>query len=67
MGKEILMFGDIEIEKIYRHENPIFLKDADIEKVLVSKKISSVEKTINTPLVTCIRIITYNASKNERL
>ena len=28
MGKEILMFGNIEIEKnkFYRHENPIFLK-----------------------------------------
>ena len=28
MGKEILMFGNTEIEKnkFYRHENPIFLK-----------------------------------------
>ena len=46
MGKEILTFGDIEIEKneFYCHESPIFLKDVDIEKVLVSSKISSVEK-----------------------
>ena len=29
MGKEILMFGDIEIEKskFYCHKSPIFLKD----------------------------------------
>ena len=46
MGKEILMFGDIEIEKsnFYHHENPIFLEDVDIEKVLVSHKISFGEK-----------------------
>ena len=59
MGKEILMIGDIEIEKnkFYCHKSPILLKDIDIEKVLVSKKISSDEKTINTLLVTCIMII----------
>ena len=46
MGKEILTFGNIEIEKnkFYRHKTPIFLEDADIEKVLVSKKISFGEK-----------------------
>ena len=45
MGKEILTFGDTEIEKkIYRHKSPIFLEDVDIEKILVSKKISSGEK-----------------------
>ena len=38
MGKKILTFGDIEIEKykFYRHKAPISLKDVDIEKVLVS-------------------------------
>ena len=47
MGKEILTFGDIEIEKntFYRLESPIFKKDVDIEKVLVSSKISSGEKS----------------------
>ena len=41
MGKEVLTFGDIKIEKkIYRNKTPIFLKDVDIEKVLVSNKIS---------------------------
>ena len=46
MGKEILTFGDIEIEKnkFYRHKTPILLRDVDIEKVLVSNKISCGEK-----------------------
>ena len=46
MGKEILTFGNTEIEKnkFYRHMTPIFLEDVDIEKVLVSKKISFGEK-----------------------
>ena len=34
MGKEILKFGNIEIEKnkFYCHKSPTFLKDVDIEK-----------------------------------
>ena len=46
MGKEILTFRDIEIEKnkFYRNKTPIFLKDVDIEKVLISNKISFGEK-----------------------
>ena len=41
MGKEILTFANIEIEtnKFCCNKIPIFLKDADIETVLVSKKI----------------------------
>ena len=37
ISKKILTFGGIEIEKnkFYRHKSPIFLKDVDIEKVLV--------------------------------
>ena len=48
MGKEILTFGDIEIEKkiFYRPKSPIALENVDIEKVLVSNKTSSDEKTI---------------------
>ena len=47
MGKKNLMFGDIEIEKykFYHHKSPILLEHADIEKVLVSNKISSGEKS----------------------
>ena len=46
MGKEILTFGDIEIEKnkSYCNKIHIFLKDVDIEKVLVTNNISFGEK-----------------------
>ena len=46
MGKEVLTFGDIEIEKnkFYRHKTPFLLRDVDIEKVLVSSKIPLVNK-----------------------
>ena len=46
MHKEILTFGYTEIEKdkFYRHKCPVFLEYVDIEKVFVSKKISSDEK-----------------------
>ena len=48
MSKEILMFGNIEIEKnkFYCNKAPVFLKDVDIEKLLVSKKISFGEKKL---------------------
>ena len=41
MGKDILMLGDVEIEKnkYYPHKILIFKKDVDTEKVLVSNKI----------------------------
>ena len=40
------MIGDIKIEKneFYRHKSPIFLRDVDIEKVLISNKIFFSEK-----------------------
>ena len=59
IDKEILTFRDIEIEKnkFYHHKIPIFLKDVDNEKLLVSKKMSFGKKTINISLVTCIMII----------
>ena len=46
MGKEILTFEDIEIEKnkFYHHKTPIVGGDVDIEKVLISNKISFGEK-----------------------
>ena len=42
MGREILTLEDIELKKNKSHRNrtPIFLEDVDIEKVLVSNKIS---------------------------
>ena len=63
ISKEILTFGDTEIEKnkFYRYKSPIFLKDVDIEKVLASNKITFDKKrTINTLLITCIMIIKLN-------
>ena len=60
MGKEILAIGNIEIEKnkFYHHKTSIFLGDVDIEKVLMSKKISfGKKKNYNTLLVTCIMVI----------
>ena len=46
MGKEILTLDNIEIEKdkLYLHKTPIFKKNVDIEKVLVSNNISLGEK-----------------------
>ena len=63
MGKEILTFGDIELAKkkeFYCNTSPVPLKDIHIEKILVSKKISSGEKTINTLLVTCLMVTKLN-------
>ena len=42
-----MTFADTEIEKdkFYGHKRPIFLENANIEKVLVSSKISSDEKS----------------------
>ena len=62
MGKEILTFDKIEIEKnkFNRRKSPVPLRDLDSEKVLVSNKISLGEKTIITLLVTCIMIIELN-------
>ena len=39
MGKEI-MFGNTEIkkQKFYSYKNPTFLKDKDIDKILISTK-----------------------------
>ena len=46
MGKEILTFDNIEIEQkiFYRYKNPVPLKDVDIEKLLISNKISFGDK-----------------------
>ena len=59
MGKEIITFGDIKVEKhkSYHYQSPIFLEDVDIDNVLVSNKIFLVEKIINTLLVGCMMIM----------
>ena len=48
----------------YHNTTPNFLKNVDIDKVLVSNKISFGEKTLRTLLVTCIYIHTYMRLKN---
>ena len=64
MGKKILTFGNIEIEKnkFYRHKTPIFLVDLDIEKVLVSKKISFGEKNYKLQILLVTYTITIKLS-----
>ena len=52
-----MAIAEFKKNKFYCHKSPIHLTDVDIEKVLVSNKISLGEKTINTLLVTCIIII----------
>ena len=46
MSKEVLTFGNIEIEKnkFYCHKTPAHLRGVNIEKLLVSSKISFGEK-----------------------
>ena len=58
----MLTFEDIEIENknFYHRNTSIFKKDVDIEKELVSNKISFGEKIITTLLVTCVMIIKLN-------
>ena len=48
MEKEILTFGNTEIEKntCYRHKTPILGGIIDVEKALVSKKIYFGEKRL---------------------
>ena len=46
--------------KFYCHKTPIFVRDVDIEKVLVSNMIPFGEKTISTLLATCIMVTKLN-------
>ena len=58
MGKEITFNNTkIEKQKFHRYKDPMFFKDVDIDKILTSNKTSSVEKIINTLLVTWMMII----------
>ena len=58
-GKEIITFGNIEIEKhkLDHYKSPTLLVGVDIDNVLLSNKTSSDEKTINALLVTRVVII----------
>ena len=41
MGKEIITFGDIEIEKqkFHSHKNQISIYDVNIDRIVVSNKV----------------------------
>ena len=43
MNKEIIEFGNTEIEKqiFHSYKNPIFINDVDIDNILISNKTSS--------------------------
>ena len=57
-GKRNIRFGNIDIEKQkFDHYKSYFLEDIDIDNVLVSNKISSGKKTVNTLLITCMMIM----------
>ena len=63
MGKEILTFGNIKIVPLfYRYKTLILLEDAEIEKVLVSNKISYGEKNYK-----CFIGYLYNGNKVKTL
>ena len=46
MEKTIIKFGDIEIQnqKFHQHKGPILINNIDINKILVSNKVSFGEK-----------------------
>ena len=48
MGKEIITFDDVDVEKykFYHYNSSIFLEDVDIENLLASGKIASSEKKL---------------------
>ena len=56
MSKGILTLSYLETKvfKIYRNKTPIFVKDIDSEKLLVSNKIYFVKKTTSTLFKTCM-------------
>ena len=62
MVKEIIVFGDVEIEKrkFNYHENTILLEDVDIDNIQVSSMVSSGEKIINTLFAIWIIIMNIN-------
>ena len=58
MGKDVLTFGKMKLKIINFTiiKVQFFFKKIDIEKVLVSSKVSSGEKTINTLLVNELKV-----------
>ena len=49
MGKEIITFDDIEVEKhkFYQHKSTIFTYDVNIDTILVSNNFPLIKKVLN--------------------
>ena len=45
MEKTTIKFGDIEIEKSHQHKRPISISNIDINKIVVSNKVSFCKKS----------------------
>ena len=52
MGKDIITFRDIEVEKhkFHRRKNAILINNADISKIAVSSSVSFSRKVLNISL-----------------
>ena len=52
MEKTVIKSGDIEIEKqkFHQHEKPISIKNIDINKMVVSNKVSFAKRVLNISL-----------------
>ena len=59
MNKEFLIFGNIEIDKCKFHypKNPIWIDDVDIDRILISSKVSFDKDGLDNFLVTKMMII----------
>ena len=57
MGKTIMKFGDIEIEKqkFHHHKRSISIKNVDINKIVVSNKVSFGKKGFKYFIGICCR------------
>ena len=47
MGNGMIKFGDVEVEKhkFHQRKNPISIYDVDIDKIVISKKVSFDKKS----------------------
>ena len=61
-NKEILVFADIDIDKLkfHHHKNPIMIDDVDVDDILISNKAKLAKKVANTLLVKTMMIIKLN-------
>ena len=71
--EKIIKFGDIEIQeakKFHQHKETISIKNIDINKIVVSYKVSFIKKDLNTLLAAKVlkkKTIMYISPKNESI